>query len=362
MFRRLLLITLLLSSTLFASAQTPAPPPADPDYTLHVYADRIQFAALILDDDANPVPNLDRQSILLSLDSGKPFHPTDVHPESDDPIAMAVLFEDAGSQTKYLNEFTKQFAQLAPSLLLPQDSLRLYAVDCGLAQTNATFSSPTTLQLEEAINNLRASHALRPAGPHHNCNNSSPPLLGSMAIVAQWLGKQHGRRVLLVVTQGDEDHSKPTWQQIKEYTSTQGIAVFGYRDRWRYYANHFGISRLIQNSPHPDAFATDEASDNLLSIASGSGGVVMAAEPQDAAKDIADTFRLLRARYIVSFPRPHHGFEGTHSIAIESPRRDATTLRITGATAPIIPQEQLDDPHAVPSEDSPAIIGKRHPH
>ncbi|MFC6646872.1 hypothetical protein ACFQBQ_15050 [Granulicella cerasi] len=346
-----LFFLLATSAPAFAQAE-------DPGYTLHVYTDRIQFAALILDKDAQPLEHLRREDIDLSLDSGKSFHPTDLRVEGDDPMELAVLLEDANSQTPFLNAFIEQFAALAPTLLKPQDSLRIFAVDCSVFETQPSFSNPTAAQINSLIGQLRHREGFHPANGKRDCH-ARLPLRDAELTIASWLQHQPGRRVLLVVSQGDDGRSKSDASTVRDFLATSGIAVVGVRDRVHFWMNNRGLPFSLQTLNAPHAYATDGMNDELDQLAAGTGGFVMASEPDVLGADISEIFRLLRARYIVSYPRPHRDVAGVHHIEIAT--RGGYTVRITGATAPLVTKEQLEDPNAVPSADSPAIYGKRKP-
>lgn len=323
-----------------ASSSEPAPPPSTPaPYTLHVYANLIQFPTIVLDRNGEPVPALTREQFSIRLDSGPRFAPTQMHREGDEPVSLAVLLDARGSQPDLVKAFPETFAQFASTALHPGDRVSLYALDCALLRS--AYAVPGNAPgLAARIHDVLDAPALRqPAG----CGDPTS-LWKAVIRVAAVLYASPQRRVLLVVSQGQPGTPLLDAKTARLTAGSRGIAVFALRDN----------NAL-------DVITRHHASEDPLDLLCNyNGGEVLTTRPATLLDTLQKFARVLRSRYIVEFPQPDNLSEGLHDIKITVPRLNAT-VRSTGANAPTTDASRAADPTTVPSAASPAVAGKRRP-
>jgi hypothetical protein len=348
-----LLAAILLTVT--PAAFTQEPPPPNPGFTLHVYANRLQVATLVLDAHQNNMPNLSEGRMLISLDGGPRFHPSFLRPEGEDPISLAIVLDAGIYQYSLLNSVAAALPQFVATTLHAQDHLSLFAVDCSLVRT--LDNAPVSLvDVRSALRNLLSSQSLHAARGRH-C--SSPPgVWASIAFAAHSLDGAPGRHVLLVVSPGDDDTGRISLPQVTDALVRFGASFFAMRDGWD--AMHPGSA---PSSPGRGRLMLDAGSasipDPMAFLATKNGGLVLDTSAKQVGKTLDRLVRLLRTRYIVEFPAPDSGELGMHGIDITVPR-SYKVLPASATWKPLDPSLSAD-PHRIAGAPSPAVLGKERP-
>src|SRR5207244_11184053 len=119
-----------------------------------------------------------------------------------------------------------------------------------------------------------------------------------------------GRRVILRVTDGRDTGSKNSWNEVRYFAQTKGIAVFALK-----YAPvspmGMGNYRAGRGGYLPGGGDASTVEEPLISVCELSGGAVMRMNDPAALSRALERFvMMLRARYIVQFPRPANATEG----------------------------------------------------
>lgn len=320
--------------------ELPLQPPDQP-YRLHVYANLVQVATILVDKHGDAL-DLTRDNVRIRLDGGPPFLPTSIKSEGDDPLSLAVVFDASDGQRDTTQAVINALPGLIPESLHPdRDHITFFAVDCVVAR------SPIELPLSAALMPTEIQSLLRTPGLHGQkakpaCSNRLP-LWDAVSGAATALAHAPGRRILLIVAQGFNGKSRATLQQVLALTAPRGISVFGIRDKFQYEV----IGRALP--------------DDLYKLAVGTGGTVFSVAPDTAADGLARFLKTVRGRYILEFIEPGHAESGTHRIEVELPDHPDATIRISGATVPLPDPTLREDPTTLPSADSPAVFGTRRP-
>jgi hypothetical protein len=348
-----LALTLLLGAT--GAAQQAVDPPAEPapgdaTYTLHVYANRMQSATLVLNAHLENMRGITADKVTVSLDSGPRFHPTLVRPEGDDPLHLAVLIDASDTDHSFVDAVAAALPRVTGSALHPGDRISLYAMDCVLVRSlDQTPASPDAMRIGlQKVLSYPSLHA--PKG--HHCG-SSLHLWDQMSRVLYRMDDTPGRRVLLVVSQGFDTGSVTVFPKLSIYAGMLSVSVFDLRHDSMTGMNFMqpivaGRANLVQGREDP-----------MSIITSSNGGVIFSARSWEAQSTLETFVRLLRTRYIVEFPAPDNGEGGFHGLEVQVPK--AFEVLPAGVSWNGIDTAVKNDPSTVQAPASPAVLGTRRP-
>lgn len=346
----LLLIASATSPRLPAQApttQSPAPPPDDAaPYVLHVYTDLLQIPTLVLSPHLQPLLPIRDDQFNISLDGGPPFHPTHIRFQDDDPLDLAILFDASGDVDFLLHPLLSNLHDFAAHTLRPHDHVSLYASDCNLIRITDDLPASDSDRLSANF----ASGLQNPA-LHHATENQPRcahpvPLWDTLATIAKTLPSLPGRRVILAITSGQDNHSTLTWEVLKRYAAANSITIFG-------------LSPVsFPRNPYSSSVTGSEGPFNNLTQLTG--GLVLVTAASDLPLNLRHIIEMLRGRYILEFPRPTQGLPGQHSIEVTLAHRSAF-IRAAGVTYPLPNPSLNSDPTTIPTPPSPAAFGDRHP-
>ncbi len=334
-----------------AHAQGTPVPSADAPYTLHVYQDLLQLPILVLNRAQKSYTGLSAAQFTLRLDDGPPFHPRHTRLEGDDPLAVALVVDASQPSTLLL---AKKLEALPPTQLAeglsPADTFSMYALDCHLVRSadNLPYAGA---RLQATLTTVLAAPDLHKHDPGMTCG-SKRKLWDSLATVVSHLSQSPARRVILVVSDGEDETSRMAWGALARYAGRFNTTVIGLRPQLSGYDAGVSLNRMpIYAHPTETFIPHDENIFDLL--CSGTGGVVLPAQPRTFLETFKGAVELLRGRYILEFPRPHDDTAGLHQIAVVVPDRHAVVLS-AGIAFPPRSSTQDTDPGTVPSDPTQA--------
>ena len=171
--------------------------------------------------------------------------------------------------------------------------------------------------------------------------------------MAGLLQTKPGRHLIVLLSNGFDQHSMYAWNRVREYVGSQGIAVFGIRtspppDLPPAYS-HFDHGTVLVRRP-------EEAFDALCE---GTGGLVLDADEATAGPALELILHIVRERYVLEFKRPRNGVAGLHLLEVTVRDRDALVLS-SGVSVALPDPALAKDPSIVPSDESQApVLGKR---
>jgi len=295
--------------------------------TLHVYSNLVQIPTLVLRYDHQPLPRIDERRFFVSLDGGPKLQATHARLEGDDPISLAILIDLSGGYVVA----DQAIASLARHSLHAKDEVSIYALDCQLIHPadQAATDAATLKQQVDLV--LQKSESRNQVDAERRCQNPLN-LWDSLATIVQTLSNRPGRRVILAVTDGVDRGSRNSWNALRFFAQTRGVAIFG----------------LVQ----PADLKYRPGEDLFNSVCQLSGGMLLPTSANDLGKQLAWAVKLVRGRYIVEFPRPVTTVGGNHSLEVTiSARRDAF-IRPAGSKFPTDDPSILNDPTTIPSDVS----------
>ena len=170
-------------------------------------------------------------------------------------------------------------------------------------------------------------------------------LWDTLAFISQQMYQLPGRRVILVVTNGNDTGSKHPWSEVRAYAQMSGVAVFGVTEVPRGVEYLGGVPGSYESPFQP--------------LCELSGGMVLLTDEDRIEQTLKRFTAMLRERYIVEFPRPANSQAGQYGMLVKIDNSN-DFIRPTGIAVPIPDATVLADPTTVPSDPSlTPKIGKR---
>ncbi len=312
--------------------------------TLHVYANLIQVPTLVLDPLRRPLKKpIAANRFSVSIDSGPWFRATHVRQEGDDPISLSILLDVSGDSSELMAKMNAAIATLAPDGLHAKDHVSIYALDCSLVQSLNDLPAESE-RLKVAVN--EALQTWMP--PEVKCQQSIH-LWDALAHVVVDLSKLPGRRVILTVSNGRDQGSVRSWNEVRYLAEAAGVAVFG-------------VTYVpFEAKDLQSKFLSWSSEDPFHSVCELSGGMVLLSTTKSLEFTLHRFVTLVRERYIVEFPRPANATSGMHVKEVRI-ANSKDFIRPAGISVPIPDAAVMNDPTTVPSEPSRTpVVGTRKP-
>ncbi len=174
-----------------------------------------------------------------------------------------------------------------------------------------------------------------------------------------------GRRVIMAVTDGRDTGSKRSWNEVRFFAQTQGIAIFALN-----YAPvspmGMGNYRAGRGGYLPSGGGASAVESALVSVCELSGGIVMRmSDPATVSSALEQFVRMLRERYIVEFPRPAKSTGGEHDLEVKIDKGNYIIIRPSGVSVPLPDPAVVTDPTTIqagpsqaPEEGTRKVINK----
>jgi hypothetical protein len=309
----------------------------EPIHTLHVYTNLIQIPTLVLGPNRERVQKqIAENRFSISIDDGPWFRATHVRLEGDDPISLSVLLDVSGDAANMMPKMQDAIASLAPRYLHSRDRISIYGLDCDLSGP-ANDATAESARMREEVDDALQSWTMRKHDKHKAKCKQSIHLWDAVAYVAAELYKRPGpgRRVLLVVSDGHDSGSKYSWNEVRLYAQSAGVAIFGLSYRPEYVAD---VRRTQTQWSREDPF---------LVLCELSGGEVLSSSPRSLGETLGNFTTTVRERYIVEFPRPSNGTAGNHAMEVRIAKSGGYFIRSAGISVPVPDAALLKDPSTV---------------
>ena len=285
----------------------------------------------------------------ISIDSGPWFRPTHVRQEGDDAISLSILLDTSGDSSKLMPKMADVIGGLAPLALHEKDHVSIYAMDCELVRS-VDDAPAESARLKRGVDSALESWRTRQSAvPVQRCQQKLH-LWDSLAFVVSQLSKLPGRRVVLVVSDGNDKGSRHPWNEVRAFAEAKGVAVFG--------VSYSPSESTIVSAPEVRRWSSEDPFHSLCEL---SGGVVVVSSPSLLTFTLQRFVTMLRERYIVEFPRPANATSGVHAQEIRI-AKGSYFIRPAGDSFPVPDAAVLADPTTVKSDPSLAPEqGKRKP-
>ena len=320
-------VALFASSPLSAqvqSSQTAAQPSLHEGapYTLHLYTRLVELPTLILGPDNHPIRALGPKAINIELDQRPSFHPSSIRLEGDDPISLSILIDTQGKEFPLLAAFQTEFPTWLTSSFGPHDRISLYAMNCSLFLT-AFDRPPNPTLLGPALNSVIGSATSQK--DLAACNDPIG-LRNYIDLIMKQSSELPGRRVLLVLANGEDDKGTVRWQDLVSDATLYSVTVFGI------------------NVPASPLFGWGGSFEEL---SQRSGGLNLVTTPGTLPTTLSQLIDLLRQRYILQFPMPADLTGSDHQVFV-TVNKSTMVIRPSGITVPMIDPSTRTGPVNIP--------------
>ncbi|HUR98623.1 MAG TPA: VWA domain-containing protein [Pyrinomonadaceae bacterium] len=196
-----------------ANSKSPAPratPPANDDEVVKVASTLVPIPVSVLDTNGRPVSNLRLSDFELKID-GEVVEISELA-RSETPIRLAMLFDNSSS-VLIAREFEKDAAvKFFKRVIRPEKDLA------------ALYSVATTTELEQSftseISSLTRAIELFPPP------EGATALLEGIIQAADYLREVHGRRVMIIVSDGDDTKSDVTFDETVRALQVANCQVY----------------------------------------------------------------------------------------------------------------------------------------
>ncbi len=293
-----------------------------------------------------PLPPISRSRFAISLDAGPKFRPTHVRLEGDDPIALSILLDVGDSEADLMPAIDERIAGLSPDFLRPSDHVSIYALNCSLTRSLYDTQADST-QLRDGVQAARRSWNSRLRQKPTQCNKAVH-LWDALAYITEKMVSLPGRHVILAVTDGQDRGSLNTWNELRVFAASSGVAIFGM-------TRHESLPKdsldLRRHGLMTDAAQTSE--DVFQSLCAETGGLVLTTKTGRVSRELERFTTMLRERYTLEFPRTDSAAPGPHSLEVTIADSNAW-IHSAGISVPIADPRILADPTTIPSDPSHA--------
>jgi len=315
-------LALMCSTGTHPVAAQQEPEPGSPIATLRVETNLIQIPVLVLSRDRERIDRpIDASRFSVRLGNGPWMRPKFARREGDDPIDLALLIDTRYPQSDLLPKLGHAIAGLAGSSLNSRDRVSIYAMGCSAM--HAVEEVPVN---EERLR-LAVDAVLRVEKDSGNSScYSGNRLWDALAYVVRMLSTQPGRRTILAVTNGDDQKSRRTSEELAELAQTSGVSVFGLNPA-------FHVSS--------DLFLRSIDEKQLSNMTESSGGMTLDLDSQNVGKELKNFVQMLRDRYVVEFPRPDDVSAGKIDFAVRVMGPDLF-VRTAGKSVPVANPKEGD--------------------
>jgi VWFA-related protein len=246
---RSFVLTTAILLTLAASAQTPAPPPEGPTTTLTVDVRIVSLEAIVRDKKGDIVQGLTKDDFELRLD-GKPQPIRYFAADNTLPLTLGLMVDTSGSMTLHTQDEQLAAADFLESMLgRQQDRAFLVRFDSNVEMLQGPTADVWKLKsalwmLGDPDANPVDFHARRPVAtttapvpaPAPKATPAPVPVArrhggtllydGIAAAAQKVIGKEPGRRALIVLTDGDDNGSRTSLDDAIRVAQNADVAIY----------------------------------------------------------------------------------------------------------------------------------------
>ena len=287
----------LLGCVLMASVALPA---AKQDLTLHVDVRLVNVFVNVTDKNGAIVPGLPREDFAVTED-GRPQQIAIFEKQSEMPLNLTLAIDTSGSVRKDLTEEATAARRFAHAIVRPQDQMSVMQF-----ATEVRALTPFTNnmgQIDRGLNQLHSDFATA--------------LYDAIYQGSERLGPKDGRKVLVVVSDGDDTVQSTTYAQALEQALRNEVMIYS----------------LIDVPIEASAGRDTGGEHALITLSEETGGkyFYVGDGARDAAfKQVSDD---LRTQYLLGY-YPHNQEPGRifHRIRVTVPRASATDFDVRHKT------------------------------
>jgi Ca-activated chloride channel family protein len=179
------------------------------DTTIRVRVQLVSILATVRDRVGTLAPELNKEDFTV-LDEGQPQEIRVFDRQAGTPLAITLLVDSSGSTAKDLKFEQDSAAKFLHALVRKQDRVALYSFNQDVDEIRGFTNDPTTLE--------RGLREIRPAG--------GTSLYDAIFLASNELRRQQGRRVIILVTDGDDTTSRVNYHQALHAAQDADAAIY----------------------------------------------------------------------------------------------------------------------------------------
>ena len=302
---RFIYATVLLFTLSAARAQEPAPVSQEPVQTLKLSTRIVGVSAVVLDNRNEPVKGLTKDDFTLKED-GKEQEIRYFSQDSDLPLTLVLMVDTSTSQKMFIQDETDASAKFFKVMLTrPTDRAALVQFDYNVLQLQQMTNQ--VVALENSLGFLSMPHAGPSSGPSRGGTLLYDAIIAASQVE---LGKERGRRAMVILTDGEDHGSRYSMEQAIAAAQRADVVI---------YSVYYSGEAFANGMPHPRNPNQVDGRAVLKDISSATGGHVFTVEtktPLDLIfTQIADDMRL---QYQIGYTPPESTPGSYHKIELKS--------------------------------------------
>ncbi|WP_263374106.1 vWA domain-containing protein [Granulicella aggregans] len=300
----------------------------------------LEMALLITDHIHRPVDDVPVEKLRLKTANGTQITPLSMRREGEDPLSLVILIDASRDSFHDLSKLGDEFAGLVGSQLLPTDRITMYAADCTMTRS-MNNAVPDAAALRKGVSDAMSFPTLH-GGKEHSACGKTFPLWDDVAVAVAGLSHAPGRRVILLISSGENGGGKYDWLTVEQYAFDQGVAIFGLRDKRQSDADDFSRNALTTTHGTPGSSvslappAALRSANNLELLCANDGGLTLTSAPEFRRDGIAGILFLIRNRFILTIPKDAYPLGTTHGVKVTQTGISPYFMTATGALEPMV--------------------------
>ena len=270
------------------------------DVTLRVDVKLVNIFVNVADRNGAIVGGLSREDFAVTED-GRPQSIAVFERQSELPLNLTLAIDTSGSVRKDLTEEADAARRFVHAILRPQDQMSLMQFATEVREL--TPFTNKVAQIDRGLNQLHADYATA--------------LYDAIVLGSQQLGPRDGRRVLIVVSDGDDTVKSSTYDQALEAALRHEVMIYS-----------------IIDVPIEASAGRDLGGEHaLITLAEQTGGKSFYVSEGGLDKAFAQVSDDLRTQYLIGY-YPHNQEPGRtfHRIDVTVPRAAAQDFNIRHKT------------------------------
>ena len=272
----------------------------DPATTLHVRVNLVSVFVNVTDQNGSPAAGFAREDFSI-FEDGRPQQIAVFERKAELPLNLTLAIDTSGSVQKDMSEEAGAAKRFAHAIMRPQDQMSVLQFATTVRELQP-FTNKVSL-IDRGLSQLRGDWATA--------------LYDAICLGSEGLGKKQGRKVLVLVSDGDDTAKSSTYAQALEAALRNEVMIYS-----------------IIDVPIEASAGRDTGGEHaLITISEQTGGKHFYVSEGGLDKAFSQVSEDLRTQYLIGY-YPHHQMPGTdfHRITITIPRAAPDQYNIRNKT------------------------------
>jgi len=268
--------------------------------TFHVDVKLVSVFVNVTDENGAPAAGFSREDFSI-FEDGRPQEIAVFERKAELPLNLTLAIDTSGSVQKDMSEEAGAAKRFAHAIMRPQDQMSVLQFATTVRELQP-FTNKVSL-IDHGLNELRGDWATA--------------LYDAICLGSESLGKKQGRKVLVVVSDGDDTAKSSTYAQALEAALRNEVMIYS-----------------IIDVPIEASAGRDTGGEHaLITISEQTGGKHFYVSDGGLDRAFARVSEDLRTQYLIGY-YPHHQMPGTdfHRITVTIPRAAPDEYNIRNKT------------------------------